>query len=49
MEDFRGVNRLLSDPQFRHKILLRVKDPIVKAFWTQEVAQLHKTDHAHSE
>jgi type IV secretory pathway TraG/TraD family ATPase VirD4 len=43
---FLGVNRLLSDPQFRHKILLRVKDPIVKAFWTQEFAQLHKTDQA---
>jgi hypothetical protein len=43
---FLGVSRLLSDPQFRHKILLRVKDPIVKAFWTQEFAQLHKTDQA---
>ena len=40
---FLGVNRLLSDPQFRHKILLRVQDPIVKAFWTQEFAQLHIT------
>jgi hypothetical protein len=33
---FLGVNRLLSDSQFRDKILLRVKDPIVKAFWTRE-------------
>jgi type IV secretory pathway TraG/TraD family ATPase VirD4 len=43
---FLGVNRLLSDPQFRNKVLLRVKDPIVKAFWIQEFAQLHKTDQA---
>ena len=43
---FLGVNRLLSDPQFRKKILLRVKDPIVKSFWTQELAALHKTDQA---
>jgi type IV secretory pathway TraG/TraD family ATPase VirD4 len=43
---FLGVNRLLSDPQFRNKVLLRVKDPIVKAFWTHEFAQLHKTDQA---
>jgi type IV secretory pathway TraG/TraD family ATPase VirD4 len=43
---FLGVNRLLSDPQFRKKILLRVKDPIVKSFWTQEFAALHKTEQA---
>jgi hypothetical protein len=40
---FLGVNRMLSDPQFRKKILLRVKDPIVKAFWTHEFGVLHKT------
>jgi hypothetical protein len=33
---FLGVNRLLSDPQFRDKILMRVQDPIVKAFWIRE-------------
>jgi hypothetical protein len=43
---FLGVNRLLSDPQFRKKVLLRVKDPIVKSFWTQEFAAFHKTDQA---
>jgi hypothetical protein len=43
---FLGVNRLLSDSQFRKKILLRVKDPIVQSFWTQEFAALHKTDQA---
>jgi hypothetical protein len=37
-----GVNRLLSDPQFRKKILRRVKDPIVEAFWTREFAPLIK-------
>jgi type IV secretory pathway TraG/TraD family ATPase VirD4 len=43
---FLGVNRLLSDPRFRKKILLRVKDPIVQSFWTQEFAALHKTEQA---
>jgi type IV secretory pathway TraG/TraD family ATPase VirD4 len=43
---FLGVNRLLSDSQFRKKILLRVKDPIVTSFWRQEFAALHKTDQA---
>jgi hypothetical protein len=37
-----GVNRLLSDPQFRKKILRKVEDPIVKAFWTREFAPLDK-------
>jgi type IV secretory pathway TraG/TraD family ATPase VirD4 len=41
-----GVNRLLSDPQFRNKILRRVKDPIVKAFWTREFAPLDKKEQA---
>jgi hypothetical protein len=41
-----GVNRLLSDPHFRKKILRRVKDPIVKAFWTREFAPLDKKEQA---
>lgn len=34
-----GVNRLLSDPEWREKIVLQLKDPVVKAFWTQEFAK----------
>jgi GTPase SAR1 family protein len=41
-----GVNRLLSDPQFRKKILRRVEDPIVEAFWTREFAPLDKKEQA---
>jgi hypothetical protein len=49
-----GVNRLLSDSQFRTKILRKVKDPIVEAFWTREFAPLDKKEQgslglAHSE
>ena len=29
---------------FRKKMFPRVKDPIVKAYWAQEFAALHKTD-----
>ncbi len=31
-----GINRILVDKDFRQKILLNVKDPVVKAFWTNE-------------
>jgi len=34
-----GVNRLLSDPEWREGIVSRLKDPVVKAFWTQEFAK----------
>jgi hypothetical protein len=41
-----GVNRLLSYPQFRKKILRKVKDPIVEAFCTREFAPLDKAEKA---
>jgi hypothetical protein len=41
-----GVNRLLSDPHFRNKILRKVEDPIVKAFWVQEFVPLDKKEQA---
>ncbi|MBD3300329.1 MAG: type IV secretion system DNA-binding domain-containing protein [Candidatus Moranbacteria bacterium] len=34
-----GINRMLSDKQFRNKVLNKVKDPIVKSFWTSEFAR----------
>lgn len=34
-----GVNRMFSDKIFRRTIVEQVKDPVVKAFWTQEYAQ----------
>ena len=34
-----GINRLLSDVSFREKIVNQLKDPVVKAFWTQEFSK----------
>jgi len=34
-----GVNRLLSDSEWREGIINQVKDPIVKAFWLKEFAR----------
>lgn len=34
-----GVNRLLSDSEWREGIISQVKDPIVKAFWLKEFAR----------
>lgn len=34
-----GINRMLSDKQFRGKVLNKVKDPIVKSFWVSEFAK----------
>ena len=34
-----GVNRMLSDTQFRKKVVARVKDPVIRAFWEQEFAR----------
>jgi len=33
-----GINRLLSDPDYRRRIIGNVKDPIVKQFWVKEFA-----------
>ncbi len=33
-----GITRMLVDKTFRKKIVSRVKDPIVKSFWTEEFA-----------
>ncbi len=34
-----GVNRMLSDPEYRKEVVSMVKDPIVKAFWEVEYAR----------
>jgi CxxC-x17-CxxC domain-containing protein len=37
-----GVNRMLSDSNYRKKVVDQVTDPMVKAFWTQEFAKYHQ-------
>jgi len=34
-----GVNRMLSDHEYRKKIVDKVTDPVVKSFWTNEFAR----------
>jgi len=34
-----GVNRLLSDPEWRAEIVEKVKDPVIKAFWLKEFSR----------
>jgi len=34
-----GVNRMLGDPEYRKKVVERITDPVVKAFWTTEFAR----------
>jgi energy-coupling factor transporter ATP-binding protein EcfA2 len=31
-----GVNRMLTDPRFRAKVIRQVKDPFIRAFWAEE-------------
>ncbi len=33
-----GINRLLSDKKYRMKVIRKLKDPVVKAFWQVEFA-----------
>lgn len=37
-----GVNRMLADVDFRKKVVDKVSDPVVKAFWTQEFARYNQ-------
>ena len=34
-----GINRMLADAEYRKKIVEKVTDPVVKAFWVQEFAR----------
>jgi CxxC-x17-CxxC domain-containing protein len=33
-----GINRMLADPEYRKKVVDKVQDPVIKAFWVQEYA-----------
>lgn len=33
-----GINRMLSDKLYRRKVISKLKDPVIKAFWEQEFA-----------
>jgi CxxC-x17-CxxC domain-containing protein len=34
-----GVNRMLADVEYRKKVVEKITDPVVKAFWVQEYAR----------
>jgi CxxC-x17-CxxC domain-containing protein len=34
-----GINRMLADPEYRQKVVEKIIDPVVKAFWLQEYAR----------
>ncbi len=34
-----GINRMLADPDYRKKIVDKITDPVVKAFWVTEFAR----------
>ena len=34
-----GINRMLADPEYRKRVVDKVQDPIVKAFWVTEYAR----------
>jgi len=37
-----GINRLLVDKDYRKKIVSKIKDPVVKAFWVDEYANYNE-------
>ena len=36
-----GIQRMLSDPKYRERIVEKIDDPIVKVFWTKEFPGYH--------
>ncbi len=34
-----GINRMLADPEYRKKVVEKITDPVIKAFWLQEYAR----------
>jgi len=34
-----AINRLLADPEYREKVVEKIKDPVVKSFWVNEFAR----------
>ncbi|MFH2136563.1 MAG: type IV secretion system DNA-binding domain-containing protein [Patescibacteria group bacterium] len=37
-----GINRMLADRDYRKKVVLKLKDPVVKAFWVDEFAKYNE-------
>lgn len=37
-----GVNRMLVDPDYRKKVVAKIKDPVVKMFWTDEFTKYNQ-------
>ena len=37
-----GITRMLSDDDFRGKIVAKIKDPVVKKFWTDEFGKMQE-------
>jgi len=37
-----GVNRMMSDPEFRSKVVAKITDPVVKSFWVNEFARYNQ-------
>ncbi|MFZ2979060.1 MAG: type IV secretion system DNA-binding domain-containing protein, partial [Candidatus Magasanikiibacteriota bacterium] len=37
-----GINRLLSDKAYRRKVIAKLRDPVVKAFWQTEFASYNE-------
>ena len=36
-----GITRMLQDEDFRHRVMKKITDPIVKAFWENEFEKMH--------
>ena len=34
-----GVNRMLADPEYRKKVVEKITDPMIRAFWVQEYSR----------
>ena len=37
-----GINRMFSDPEYRAKVVEKITDPIIKAFWVGEYAKYNQ-------
>ena len=37
-----GVNRMMADADYRRKVVQKITDPVIMAFWTQEFARYHE-------
>ncbi len=37
-----GINRMLADRNYRKKVIAKIKDPVVKAFWVDEFARYNE-------